>query len=598
MKLSDYVFSFIAKQGVKEIFSVAGGGSMHLVDSLGRNNDIDYIAVHHEQAATMAAESYSRTTNNIGVALVTSGPGGTNTITGVCGAWIDSIPIIIISGQVNTKSMIRDTGVRQFGVQESDIIKIVDSITKYAVTIYDPLKIRYHLEKALFLAKNGRPGPVWIDIPINIQSAEIEPENLTSFEPNIPDETESNNDLNNKISQIVKLLKNSKRPVLISGYGIRLAGAKKEYKTLVENLQIPIIASSTTIDLIPNNNKYYIGCSGITGDRASNFTVQNSDLLIIIGSRMSIPQTGYSFEKFARKAKIIMVDIDKAELEKNTIKVNIKINIDAKIFINEFLKYLNKEEIKLDFSKWNNICHNWKIKYPVVLPNYENSNKINSYYFVDKLSNILKKNVIVFTDVGMSKSSTMQAFKTKSKQRILCSSGNASMGTGLPGAIGACFANNRKKTICISGDGGLQMNIQELQTIVQYKLPIKLFVFNNNGYLTIKTTQKNYFNRYVGSDPSSGLSCPDIKKIATAYGIKTDSISTNEEMNNKIEKILNEKGPFICEVNLDETQPIIPKVMSEKKSDGTIISKPLEDMYPFLDRDEFNKQMIIDTVDE
>jgi len=592
MKLSDYVFSFVEKLGVTDVFAVSGGGAMHLVNSLGTNKNLSYIATHHEQAAAMASEAYARISGKIGVALVTSGPGGTNTITGVCGAWVDSIPTLFISGQVTSDTLIGNTGLRQFGIQESNIVSLVEPITKYAITIYDATKIKFHLQKAVYEATTGRPGPVWLDIPLDIQSKLIDPDKLESFIPNITNEIHDT--LKIQVSKTIELLKNAKRPVLISGYGIRLSKSETEYSTLVEKLQIPIISSWTTSDLLPYDHELYIGRSGIMGDRAGNFTVQNSDLLLIIGSRMSIPQVGHKYNTFAREAIKIMVDIDNKELKKPSIKIDLPIQADAKEFINEMMFQLNDQNTKIEVSKWIQICNYWKSKYPIVLPEYSKlTDKVNSFYFVDVLSKKLDKHAVVVTDMGTSFTCTMQTFKTKKGQRFFTSSGHASMGFGLPGAIGACFANNKKKTICISGDGGLQMNIQELQTLVHYNLPIILFVLNNNGYLTIKLMQQNHFGKYVGSDKNSGVSCPDIIKVANAYGIKTERITNNNELLSKIDSILAEPGPFVCEIMMPEKQSLIPKVSSSRNPDGSFESRPLEDLYPFLSREEFLENMII-----
>ena len=594
VKLSDYIFSFIAELGVKDVFAVSGGGAMHLVDSLGMNKELNYIATHHEQAAAMAAEGYARISGKPGVALVTSGPGGTNTITGVCGAWIDSIPTIFISGQVTSDTLIGNTGLRQFGIQESNIVELVRPITKYAVTVTDPAQIKYHLQKAVYLATSGRPGPVWLDIPLDIQSKFIDPDGLFSFIPDNRMPLDTNLLLKKQVAQSIDLLKNAKRPVMISGYGIRLAKGENDYLKLVEKLRIPVISSWTTSDLLAYDHELYIGRSGIMGDRAGNFTVQNSDLLLIIGSRMSIPQVGYKYSTFAREAKKIMVDIDEAELKKPSIKVDFPIHADAKEFMMELLHQLDEQKIRINVADWIQKCNYWKAKYPVVLPEYaENKEVVNSFYFVDVLSKKLDESAVVVTDMGTSFTGTMQAFKTKQGQRFFTSSGHASMGFGLPGAIGACFANDRKKTICISGDGGLQMNIQELQTMVHYNLPIILFVLNNNGYLTIKLMQQNHFGRYVGSDKSSGVSCPDIIKVANAHGIKTERIANHDELHAKIDSVLAEPGPFVCEIIMSENQPLIPKVSSAKRPDGTFDSRPLEDLYPFLDRDEFLENMIV-----
>ncbi|OGU10277.1 MAG: hypothetical protein A2075_21540 [Geobacteraceae bacterium GWC2_58_44] len=598
MKVTDFVFSEIARLGVREVFAVSGGGAMHLVDSVGGLEELRYVAVHHEQAATMAAEGHARITGKPGVALVTSGPGGTNAITGVCGAWIDSIPMVVISGQVTTDTLIEETGLRQFGIQESNIIEQVRSITKYAVTIKEPASVRYHLEKALHLAVTGRPGPVWLDIPLDVQGRLADLDSMEGFTPEPEaDPVQAESTLRSQVAACIRMLRQAQRPVLITGYGVRLAGAQAEILPLAERLGIPIISSWTSSDLFPTDHYLYIGRSGIMGDRAGNFTVQNADLLLILGSRMSIPQVGYNFKTFAREAKRIMVDVDRKELDKPSVRADLPILADAGEFIRELQRQLLAEEPTAR-PAWLARCREWKGKYPVVLPEYRhNPDGVNSFHFIDQLTQRLGEDAVVVTDMGTSFTCTMQTFRTKAGQRLFTSSGHASMGFGLPGAIGACFGNNRRQTICISGDGGLQMNIQELQTLVTYQLPVILFVLNNGGYLTIKLMQQNHFGRYVGSDPGSGVVCPDIIKVATAYGIPSLRIANQQELDAQLDGVLKQTGPFICEIMMPEDQSLIPRVSSLKKPDGTIISKPLEDLYPFLAREEFAANMIVAPVE-
>jgi acetolactate synthase-1/2/3 large subunit len=597
MKLSDYVFSCIANLGVTDVFTVSGGAAMHLLDSLGSNESLNYISNHHEQAAAMAAEGYARASGKPGVTLVTSGPGGTNAITGVCGAWIDSIPTIFISGQVTSDTLINNTGLRQFGIQESDIVTMVKSITKYAVTVTNPDQIRYHMEKAINLATTGRPGPVWLDIPLDIQSKHIAPDELLGFNPDERTISVDEGALQSNVNQCIQMLKESKRPVLISGHGIRLSKGEAEFTRLIKILGVPVITSWTTSDLVPSSHDLVVGRSGIFGDRAGNFAVQNSDLVLSIGSRLSVPQIGYNFPIFARAAKKIVVDIDADELKKPSITPDLPVLSDAREFMGELINQWGSEP-PLQIDKWRERCRSWRSKYPVALPEYkEEKNAVNSFHFIDVLSENLDETAMVVTDMGTSFTCTMQTFKTKKGQRLFTSSGHASMGFGLPGAIGACVGNNRKKTICISGDGGLQMNIQELQTLAHFQLPVILFVLNNKGYLTIKATQQNHFGRFVGSEKSSGITCPDIIKVAEAHGLEADRIANTEELHSKIQLILSKPGPFVCEIIMPETQPLIPRLSSLKKPDGSIISKPLEDLYPFLDRSEFDENMIIDTVE-
>jgi len=598
VKISDYIASTIADLGVRHVFGVCGGGAMHLVDSFGGSDRLEYIATHHEQAAAMAAEGYARISGVPGATLVTSGPGGTNAITGVYGAWVDSIPAIFVSGQVTRDTLIGQTGLRQFGIQEGNIIDVVRPITKYAATITDPDTIRYHVEKACHLATTGRPGPVWIDVPLDVQNKLVNPEELRGYAPESPSQPCTEYVLNGLVGQCVEMLSQAKRPVLIFGYGVRLAGAEDSLRDLVQRLQIPCVSSWTTSDIIPTADENYVGRSGIMGDRAGNFAVQNADLVLIVGSRMSIPQVGYNYKLFARAARKIMVDIDEIELKKPSLRPDLPICADAGQFLKSLLTRIEASGAMLAIDEWRTRCRNWKEKYPVCLPEYrDNCDKVNSFHFVDRLSEKLGSDAVVVTDMGTSFTCTMQTFRTKAGQRLFTSSGFSSMGFGLPGAIGACFAQGRRKTILITGDGGLQMNIQELQTVVHNKLPLIIFVLNNQGYLTIKLMQQNHFGRYIGSDPSSGLTCPDIVKLAGAYGIEAERIGDQKVLDQRLDAVLAHPGPYVCEIMMPPEQALIPRVSSLKLPDGRIVSKPMEDLYPFLGREEFRENMIVDPVE-
>lgn len=617
IKLSHYVADFIADLGIKHVFSVAGGGSMHLVDSIGNNRRLKYVACHHEQAAAMAAESYARL-NGIGCCLVTTGPGGTNAVTGVSCAWIDSIPVLFLSGQVTRDTLLDGTGVRQFGVQESDIVSLVKPITKYAVTIKDEKDIRYELEKAVYIARSGRQGPVWLDIPLCIQSKQIDPQllhryfpdSLLEFEgpgvvvsPSVFTEiTKDRKPVN--IKRTLSMLSDSKRPVLIVGNGVRLAGAETQIRELVDALSIPVISSWTAADMVADS-PYHIGHMGIFGDRASNFTVQNADLLLVIGCRLSVPMIGYNFAKFAPNAKIIMVDIDEKEIKKPSLHVDLAIVADAKEFIGALLSkfthesinnygWLVKNGIMVNYVlTWLQRCQAWKVKYPVVLPEYaDQKDGVNSFAFIDKLCEKLPDDAIIVLDQGTAFTCTFQAAKMKHGQRWLAGSGHAAMGWGLPAAVGAAFASG-KKVICIVGDGDLQFNIQELATIAHNKLPIVIFVLNNGGYLTIKHMQSNHFNRYVGSEKGSGVSFPYLRPLAGAYLIPHILIKSHRVLELDLDSLLTNdwKGPIICEIMMPPDQPLIPRVSSKKMPDGSIISSSIEDMWPFLPRDEFNANM-------
>lgn len=598
IRLSDYVIDFIAKQNVKHVFMVAGGGGMFLIDSLGRSPNMKYVINHHEQAAAMSAEGYQRVTGNLGVALVTTGPAATNAITGLLCSWNDSIPVLILSGQANSNFLIGATGLRQRGTHEVDIVKLVESVTKYAITVTDPKTIKYHLEKAIFLAHHGRPGPVWLDIPINIQSALIEPNELTAFyaeQEGLVTEIIFDED---KITQIAELLKKSQRPIIIAGQGIRLGQAQVEFINFIEKYKIPVVTTKNGFDLFDDNYDLLAGRVGTNGQRAGNFAVQNSDLVLTLGARLPFTTVGYQTELFARGAKKIIIDIDPAQLQYSSIEADIKLLADGKKFLIALDSTLAGS--KLNTEEWITKCHHWRQKYPTVLPEYGNqTDYVNPYYFFKKLSNVLDENDIVVTDQGAAFYAPTVSFELKKGQRVFTNGGFSPMGYGLPAAIGACFGNDEKRVICVHGDGGLELNIQELQTLVHYKLPIKLFVFNNQGYLSIKHTQNAYFDGfYVGCDASSGLSVPDYKKIATAYGLPSVQIKNHENLEEEINQAINIEGPVIIEIMMDPQQLFMPRVSSERKPDGRMVSKPLEDMWPFLDREEFKQEMIIDPVQE
>lgn len=598
-RLSDFVINFIAEQGVKHIFMVSGGSGMFLIDSLGRRDDIKFVCNHHEQACVIAAESYQRITGNLGVALVTTGPASTNAITGVLCAWNDSLPLIILSGQANSKSLIGNTGLRQRGNHEVNITKIVESVTKYAVTVTDENRIKYHLEKALYLATNGRPGPVWIDIPLDIQGKIIDTDALDSFTP----EKEFNEDYYIvdpvKIELVKEWLKESKRPIILAGNGIRLGNSLPEFMSFVEKYRIPMVTTKNFFDAVPWDYELSAGMSGTYGQRSANFAIQNSDLVIALGSRLCFSSVGYAVEYFAREARKVVVDIDNNQLTFPHIKIDLPVNYHVKAFIAELDKSMNGN-FKNDYSSWIDKIHHWRSKYPAVPESIKNADKyVNSNYFFEVLSEELDNSDILVCDQGSNFYSYSVAFKVKKGQKAYTNGGFSALGYGLPASIGACFANNKKRIICAHGDGGLQFNIQELQTIVHHNLPIKLFVVNNEGYGSIKNTQTFYFDGFkVGSDPSSGLTCPDTSKIATAYGIKYLSAKNHSELRPAIKAALETNGPVIIETFADPMQAITPRVASERKPDGRMVSKPLEDMTPFLNREEFYSEMIIKPVDE
>ena len=588
IRLSDYVIDFLVKKGIKDIFLVSGGGIMHLTDAVGKK--MKYISNYHEQAAATAAESYARYKNDISACLVTTGPGSTNAITGVAAAWVDSVPMLVISGQVKREIIADYSKLRQVGPQEINIIDLVKPITKYAKTVMDPNDIKCILEEAFYKAKNGRPGPVWINIPLDIQGSIIDENKLKTFK--LPHISENKRYLADSVEKVINMLKDSERPVIIGGFGIRLSGGYDVLQKLILKLRIPIIVDSNGLDLAYEDNDLFVGRYGPLGQRRANFVLQNADLVLSIGASLNIASTGFEFNKFAPKAKKIMINIDKNELIKSTININLPIESDAKIFMEELL--LKTEKIKFSFSKkWYQAIKLWKKKYKTIIPEfYKDTNYVNSYVFFDKLSKLTDYKIPVLTGVGQDVVSFSQAFKVKKNQRAYNNKNFGQMGWCLPGAIGACVANDRKKTILVTGDGSVQFNIHELATISYYNLPIKIFVFNNKGYKSIRDTQNNYFEgRLVGADKTSGVISPNLKTLAQAYGLHYDYIKNNEMIIGKIKKSLKLKGPTIFEVNINPDQPRIPRVSSIKKPDGTIESRPLEDMFPFLPREELKKNM-------
>jgi len=596
IKVSDLVANFIAnhKDTANKVFMVSGGGNMHLIDSLGRNPDLEYICNHHEQACTFAAEGYARVTNKIGVSYVTTGPGGTNAITGVYSAWVDSIPTLTISGQVKFETTIAsqpELQLRQLGDQEVNIIDLVTPVTKYAVMVTDKNLIKYHLQKAVHEAKSGRPGPVWLDIPLDIQGAYVNEEELVAFTP------EQEPVYDTKIDEVVALLQKAKRPVVIAGNGIVLSNATEEFLSLMQILEIPVISTFARYDIIKNDHPSFFGRYGSVGNRMANFTIQNSDLIIAIGSRMNIRAVSYNWEYFGREAKKVVVDIDTNELNKHTLTIDLKINTDAKSFIRALYNILQTTHLP-NYSNWVKRCLSYKKKYPTLEPKRKQvKDAVDSYNFYDVLSDIADQNTVYIFGNGTACVSSYQSLKLYQNQKVIVNSGCAAMGYDLPAAIGACIANGKKEVICVTGEGSLQMNIQELQTILHNKLPIKLFVLNNGGYISIRNTQNGFFKGHkVGADTESGVSFPDTIKLATAYGFKTARIENQQNLKTELQSVLTMEGAVVCEVILSPNEKMEPKLSSEVKPDGKIISKPLEDMYPFLDRDEFEKNMIIQTI--
>ena len=597
IKVSDYVIKRLEETGAAHMFMLPGGGAMHLNDSLGHSQKIQYICCLHEQACAIAAEAYARVTNNIGLLMVTTGPGGTNALTGVAGAYLESTPVFVVSGQVKRLDMINNQGIRQQGMQELDIISVVKPITKYAALVYDPQMIRYHIEKALYEATHGRKGPVWLDIPLDVQATMVDEEQLIGYTP-IPEP--ENTHLEMQVLQIIDILNKSERPVLMAGNGIRLADGINEFEALIKILSIPVLTTWNGIDLIEEDNPLYYGRPGGLGHRYANFIQQNSDFFLSIGARLNLLQTGYNFDGFARAATKIMVDIDSAELHKINVRPDIPVCADAKEFIKLFIKHQDKI-VRKDRQHWFSYCNAVKIKYPIVKQEYwEQKELVNTYCLLETISKYMTSDdVYVSGSSGSCIDISMQTFRVKKGQRVFCTKGLASMGYGLPSTIGACLASGGKRTVGVNGDGGFVMNIQELETLARLNLPIKIFVLSNRGYGAIKATQTNLFDGHlVACTEDSGLSIPPIAKIAAAYGLKTIIIQNNSELEEKVKEALDYPGPVICETMTPIGLTAFPKQVSYKRSDGQMESKPLEYMNPPISDEEMLQNMLIPLFEE
>jgi acetolactate synthase I/II/III large subunit len=606
MKLSDYVLKFVADSGVKHAFLVVGGGAMHLNEALSRSSIVP-ICNLHEQASAIGAENYSKATNHLGFALLTTGPGGTNAITGLAGAWLDSTPTIFVSGQVKRADRMfhadgTPMGVRQVGVQEVDIISVVNPLTKYAVTVLEPEDIRYHMEKAFYLAVHGRPGPVWIDIPLDVQAAPIDETKLRGFDPaELGPVVDA--DLAGTVAAAIEALNRSERPMLLIGNGIRLSRAEAEMEQLLRALDIPAEVTWLAIDLMADDDPLYVGRPGTIAQRGANFAIQNCDYLLSIGARQDRVVTGFSPAGFAREAYKVMVDIDQAELAKmhdaeGKQVIHTPVCCDAGDFIREMLAQSHKIE-RRPRADWKQRCAEWRTRYPLVLPEHKAAGRVSVYNLAEVMSGVLKEgDFIVSGSSGTGIELFLLAFRVKKNQRIFHTTALGSMGFGIPAAIGACLGGDSRSTIVVDGDGGFQFNIQELETVRRLNLPIKFFVLNNEGYGSIRASQKVFFGEtLIGCDDATGQSLPDVRRVAEAYGIKTATIASQGETDDyliaEIKRVLDMPGPVVCDVHivLDEIRQ--PRLSSTQRPDGSFVSKPLEDLWPFLSREEFAENMII-----
>lgn len=590
MNVSEFIFDFFAKKGIDTAFMVTGGQAMWLNDAVGKSGKYNIICTHHEQSATMSADAYGRIKNKPALALVTAGPGSVNAMNGVVGGYTDSSPMIVISGQaaLSFVQYQEETKIRQHGVQGINIRPLVENVVKYFITIDDAQKIEYYLEKAYQAATTGRPGPVWVDVPLDIQNTQID---LKYMEKYIPEEPEGKIGLLQAVKQAYKLLEAAKRPVFLVGQGISLAGAREIFYDYVNKVRIPVITARLGIDLIESDNDLYVGRPGNYGERAANLTIQNADVIISVGCRLASSLVGHNPREFGKHAYIYVVDIDQKELDKPGVKIDYKAKIDCKAFF-EGMNSKLEDYFLPSYEEWIRVTQKWKEKYPVCDPEYRKQKPVNSYYFVDKLSQLAKNDAAILVDTGSCFHVACQTWKIKKGQKYLTTGGLSSMGYWCAG-IGACMANDRKETIVITGDGSLQMNLQEFATIKHNNLPIKTFVLNNNGYLLIRHTQRNFMDdRFVGESPDSGVWCPDTLQIAEAYGIKAVRIESVDEIEQKVNEVLEYSGPVVCEVMTPEWQLLIPRIASDKLPDGTLRSRDYEDMFPYLDSEELKAQMV------
>jgi len=598
IKLSDYIMQRLADWGTRHIFLVTGGGAMHLNDSIGKEQRIHYICNHHEQASAMAAEAYARVTGTPGVVNVTTGPGSINALNGVFGAWTDSIPMLIVSGQVKRETCMATTGMRglrQLGDQEVDIVRMVKGITKYAVLVDDPNWIRYHLERAWHLAKCGRPGPCWLDIPVDVQSTQIDEATLPAYDPAEDAPQWIEGPVRKECGEVLKRIRAAKRPVILAGTGVRLADALSEFTELTRKLEIPV-TTAWTHDLIASDDDLYCGRPGTIGDRAGNFSVQNADLVLVLGSRLNVRQVSYNWQSFAPHAYKIQVDIDASELDKPLVRPDLAVHSDLKFFLKELAAECDRSNYKPQHRDWLNWCRERVTRYPVMRDHQrKQSSPLDPYQFMEQLSNLLADDDVVICGDATACIVPFQVMKIRMGQRLISNSGSASMGYDLPAAVGAAVARNGARVICMAGDGSLHFNIQELQTIKHHQLPVKLFVLNNGGYLSIRTTQSNFFEgRLTGSGPTSGVSFPDFVKVGCAYGIPSLRIESSTDMP-KVQSALDHPGPALIDVMLDPKQEFEPRIKSKQLPDGKIVTPALEDMYPFLDPEELASNIIKDS---
>lgn len=614
IRVADYIAQRCVDAGARHVFLVTGGGAMHLNDAFGRHPDLTPVCFHHEQAAAMAAESYYRTSGRLAVVNPTTGPGGINALNGVYGAYVDSLAMLVVSGQVKKETYLRqyDIPLRQLGDQEVDIVSMARPVVKYAVTVTDPATIADIMDRAIFLATHGRPGPVWVDVPIDIQSTQIDPSTLKGWgssiselinDPNVTENTRleleqlEHRAFDAEIKTILDKLVSAQRPVVFAGAGIRISKQYNNFIQLVERLGVPVVTGWNAHDALPNTNKCYAGRPGTVGDRAGNFTVQNADFLLVLGSRLNVRQVSYNWKNFASRAYKVMVDVDRAELDKPTLNTDLKIHADLKDFLPQLLTQLTTYQTPKAHSEYLAWCRERVARYPTVLPEYTHpADSVNPYIFVSEMIKQLNSNDIVVTGNGSACVISFQTAELKEGQRLYTNSGDASMGYDLPAAIGACLSRDRQRVICLAGDGSLMMNLQELQTVVGYKLPVKIIILNNYGYLSIKQTQHNYFSDNVfGTGPDDGVTMPDFEAVGTAFKIPSHTVRSMDEWDSEIvQAALNNDKPVLLNVMCDPNQIFAPKLAAKKLADGSMLAPSLENMSPFLPDSEMANNILKD----
>lgn len=599
IKLSDWIMQRLVREGVEHVFLVTGGGAMHLNDSVGHTPGLSYVCTLHEQAAAMAAESYTKASDRLGVCLVTTGPGGTNALTGVTGAWLDSTPMLVLSGQVKRADLKCDSGVRQLGVQEVDVVSMAAPVTKYAVTVLDPNMIRYHVEKALWLARSGRPGPVWLDIPLDVQGAIIDEATLVGFDPDQEAAHAAAADtLREAAQQTLAALSRAERPVVFVGNGVRLAGGRSVLRQLIDRLGIPVLTTWPAQDLVPDDHPLMMGRPGPVAPRGANFTIQNADFVLALGARLDLVVTGYAPQHFARAAYKVFVDIDRAEADRIAPHVARTVVADAKAFI-EALLAEQPRALKASVQPWIERCERWRDRWPVVLPEFRNrQDGVSTYVLAEAIGKASRPDdVIVSGSSGAGIEVFLMALKLREGQRCFLTTALGAMGNGLPATIGAALATGRR-IISVDGDGGFQLNVQELETLRRLQLNVKIFVLNNDGYASIRTSQSRYFGRLAGADHTSGVTLPSLEKVCDAYGVPHTSLRSDLDIESAVRDILDRPGPLVCEVLTPADEPRMPSMASAKRADGSMVSRPLEDLWPFLPRAEFESEMIIEPLPE